>query len=165
MQKDFHSSAWLDFQNFLLFLLCTSWFSLLLCCIQNPCGGIFYMNLRSYQKSIINSLVRILFNKISRKKQAEQLFLEKGINSIFITLVYYLLIVVAEGVFLYPNSLWYAFCTDIIISFPSVRWERFFLWDYNDPHETTRCRLTRGATKTRRIILLIWVFINIAQLV
>ena len=39
-------------------------------------------NSKSYQKSIINSLVRISFNKISRENQAELFSLKKEIHSI-----------------------------------------------------------------------------------
>ena len=118
MFTDFQSSAWLPFQNFLAFLPCTSWFSWPLCYrIRSPCTEIFHINWKSYQKPTINSLVRILFNKLSRKKQTKLLFLNKGINYIFIPLVYYLLIVAAEGIFSYPNCLWPALCTNIILSF------------------------------------------------
>ena len=41
----------------------------------------FSYKLLKLSKSIIDSLVRILFNEISRKKQVELLFLKEGINS------------------------------------------------------------------------------------
>ena len=73
-----------SFQNFLLFLLCSSWFSWLQCYrIRSPCVGIFHINLKSYQTSIIHFLVGILFHYILRKKKAELLFLKKEINSTF----------------------------------------------------------------------------------
>ena len=43
----------------------------------------FSYKLLKLLKSIIDSLVRILFNKILRKKQVELLFLKEGINSMF----------------------------------------------------------------------------------
>ena len=43
----------------------------------------FSYKLLKLSKSIIDSLVRILFNKISRRKQVELLFLKEGINSMF----------------------------------------------------------------------------------
>ena len=43
----------------------------------------FSYKLLKLSKSIIDALIRILFDKISRKKQVELLFLEEGINSMF----------------------------------------------------------------------------------
>ena len=43
----------------------------------------FSYKLLKLSKSIIDSLVGILFNKISRKKQVELLFFKEGINSMF----------------------------------------------------------------------------------
>ena len=135
MQTDFQSSAWLAFQNFLLLLPCTSWFLRFSCVIV--CVEIFPINLKSYLKSITNSLVCRLFNKISREKQIKLIFKERNkfyfLSHLFIS--FYMLL---RSVSFHTGTL----CDIISVLilhcyfFPLIKRERFFLWDYNNPYES-----------------------------
>ena len=73
----------------------------------------FSCELLKLSKSITNTLVRILFNKIPIKKQGELLFAKEGINSMFYHSCSLPVNSCCEGRLSYPNSLWYARCTHI----------------------------------------------------